>query len=199
MLPPYDDVFGEYNELAIQFGYITLFVAAFPVAPLFALINNIVEIRSDANKILTLVRRPPSLRASDIGTWKSIFEVIGTAAVITNALIISFTSKTLGVNGDWKFWAFIIFEHAVFLLKYAIQVWVPDISQTVLDDIAREEWVIMKALEATQGTARSENVTVTWDMEEPEQMTYCVRETGGTHFHSKAVLEAFPKEVGGTK
>ena len=41
----------EYLELAIQYGFITLFVAAFPLAPLFALINNALEIRLDAIKV----------------------------------------------------------------------------------------------------------------------------------------------------
>ena len=38
-------LFNEYLEIVIQFGFITIFVAAFPLAPLFALINNILEIR----------------------------------------------------------------------------------------------------------------------------------------------------------
>ena len=42
---------NEYLELAIQYGFITLFVAAFPLAPFFAFINNIVEIRLDATKV----------------------------------------------------------------------------------------------------------------------------------------------------
>ena len=42
---------NEYLELAIQYGFITLFVAAFPLAPLFALINNVLEIRLDATKV----------------------------------------------------------------------------------------------------------------------------------------------------
>ena len=41
----------EYLELAIQYGFITLFVAAFPLAPLCALINNLFEIRLDARKV----------------------------------------------------------------------------------------------------------------------------------------------------
>ncbi len=44
----------EYLELAIQYGFITLFVTAFPLAPLFALLNNIFEIRLDANKVTSL-------------------------------------------------------------------------------------------------------------------------------------------------
>ncbi len=42
----------------IQYGFITLFVAAFPLAPLFALLNNILEIRLDANKFIATKKRP---------------------------------------------------------------------------------------------------------------------------------------------
>jgi anoctamin-1 len=47
---------------------VTLFVASFPLAPLFALLNNIIEIRLDAKKFVTEVRRPIAARAKDIGT-----------------------------------------------------------------------------------------------------------------------------------
>lgn len=55
----------------IQFGFVTLFVASFPLAPLFALLNNIIEIRLDAKKFVTELRRPVAVRAKDIGelTW----------------------------------------------------------------------------------------------------------------------------------
>lgn len=51
----------------IQFGFVTLFVASFPLAPLFALLNNIIEIRLDAKKFITELRRPVAVRAKDIG------------------------------------------------------------------------------------------------------------------------------------
>ena len=38
-------IFNEYLEIVIQFGFITMFSVAFPLAPLFALLNNTVEIR----------------------------------------------------------------------------------------------------------------------------------------------------------
>ena len=38
--------------MVLQFGFITIFVAAFPLAPLFALLNNWVEIRLDAQKFV---------------------------------------------------------------------------------------------------------------------------------------------------
>ena len=38
-------LFNEYLEIVVQFGFITIFVCAFPLAPLLALLNNILEIR----------------------------------------------------------------------------------------------------------------------------------------------------------
>lgn len=56
----------------IQFGFVTLFVASFPLAPLFALLNNIIEIRLDAKKFVAELRRPDAARAKDIGTYQKI-------------------------------------------------------------------------------------------------------------------------------
>jgi diacylglycerol kinase len=53
----------------IQFGFVTIFVAAFPLAPLCALINNIIEIRLDAYKFITQWKRPLATRAQDIGLF----------------------------------------------------------------------------------------------------------------------------------
>lgn len=56
----------------IQFGFVSLFVASFPLAPLFALLNNVIEIRLDAKKFVTELRRPVAIRAKDIGkpSWQ---------------------------------------------------------------------------------------------------------------------------------
>lgn len=51
----------------LQFGFTTIFVAAFPLAPLLALLNNIIEIRLDAYKFVTQWRRTLASRAKDIG------------------------------------------------------------------------------------------------------------------------------------
>ncbi|XP_019638102.1 PREDICTED: anoctamin-1-like [Branchiostoma belcheri] len=86
-------LFFEYLEMVIQFGFVSLFVAAFPLAPLLALINNILEIRLDAQKFVCSLRRPMVGRAADIGVWYYILEAISTISVCTNAFVIAFTSE----------------------------------------------------------------------------------------------------------
>nr|XP_014087850.2 anoctamin-1 isoform X1 [Bactrocera oleae] len=85
-------LFPEYLEMVLQYGFVTLFVAAFPLAPFFALLNNIFEMRLDAKKLLANHRRPVSQRVRDIGVWYRILDSIGKLSVISNGFIIAFTS-----------------------------------------------------------------------------------------------------------
>uniref|UniRef100_A0A087Y4Z4 Anoctamin n=1 Tax=Poecilia formosa TaxID=48698 RepID=A0A087Y4Z4_POEFO len=91
-LVPFEGLTPEYMEMIIQFGFVSLFVASFPLAPLFALLNNVIEIRLDARKFVTELRRPVAARAKDIGIWYNILSGMGKLSVIINAFVIAFTS-----------------------------------------------------------------------------------------------------------
>uniref|UniRef100_A0A3B4F3B8 Anoctamin n=1 Tax=Pundamilia nyererei TaxID=303518 RepID=A0A3B4F3B8_9CICH len=92
LLGPFVGLNPEYMEMIIQFGMVTLFVASFPLAPLFALLNNIIEIRLDAKKFVTELRRPIAAKAKDIGIWYNLLRGLSKVAVIVNAFVIAFTS-----------------------------------------------------------------------------------------------------------
>ncbi|XP_054856808.1 anoctamin-2 [Eublepharis macularius] len=92
VLEPFTGLTPEYMEMIIQFGFVTLFVASFPLAPVFALLNNVIEVRLDAKKFVTELRRPDAVRAKDIGIWFNILSGIGKFSVIINAFVISVTS-----------------------------------------------------------------------------------------------------------
>ncbi|XP_051515951.1 anoctamin-7-like isoform X2 [Myxocyprinus asiaticus] len=94
-LIPCEGLFDEYLEIVLQFGFITIFVAAFPLAPLFALLNNWVEVRLDAHKFVCEYRRPVAERAKHIGVWFIILEALSHVSVIVNAFLIAFTSDFL--------------------------------------------------------------------------------------------------------
>jgi len=88
-------LFYEYLEMVIQYGFITIFVSAFPLAPFFALLNNILEIRLDAKKVLIQHRRPIAQKVQCIGVWLDIMETLGRISIITNAFIIALTSEII--------------------------------------------------------------------------------------------------------
>uniref|UniRef100_A0A3P8V877 Anoctamin n=1 Tax=Cynoglossus semilaevis TaxID=244447 RepID=A0A3P8V877_CYNSE len=85
-------LFNEFLEMVIQFSFTTIFVAAFPLAPMLALLNNIIEIRLDAIKMVRLERRLVPRKTNDIGVWTQVLEAIGVLAVIANGLVIGVSS-----------------------------------------------------------------------------------------------------------
>ncbi|KAG8594945.1 hypothetical protein GDO81_001373 [Engystomops pustulosus] len=66
----YEDTFQDYQEMFVQFGYVVLFSSAFPLAAVCALVNNIIEIRSDAFKLCSGLQRPFGRRVDGIGQWQ---------------------------------------------------------------------------------------------------------------------------------
>ncbi|XP_037109413.1 anoctamin-5 isoform X2 [Syngnathus acus] len=89
------ELFYEYLEMVIQFGFITLFVASFPLAPLLALFNNIIEVRVDAWKLTTQFRRPVASKTHSIGAWEEILSGVAILSVVTNAFIVAYTSEMI--------------------------------------------------------------------------------------------------------
>ncbi|KAF9923562.1 Anoctamin-7 [Linnemannia zychae] len=170
LLPAYNpQMFEEYRELVIQFGFCTLFVTAFPIAPIFALLNNILEIRVDAYKLLTQHKRPIAQATEDIGSWGAILMLLTHISVFTNACLIAFRSNWMKNNVFMKIpWVvtynigdnsnnfallavrllfIFIYEHFVFLIKIAIANLVRDTPKTVKLAIQRESYYTRLALD----------------------------------------------------
>lgn len=117
-------LFQEYLEMVLQYGFVTLFVTAFPLAPLFALLNNIFEMRLDAQKFIKYYRRPVPARVKNIGVWYNIMSTIGRISVISNAFIIAFSSNfipkliySLKISPDHSTAGFLDFSLAYFDIK----------------------------------------------------------------------------------
>lgn len=151
MLAPYNastEIFADYAEMVIQYGYATLFIVAYPLALIVAFVNNYVEMRVMAWKLCQLCRRPESRSSEDIGTWMDILEIVTVAAIICNSALIIFTG-TMTVKYDWTIRIYSFFGMSVILIttKYAIGYFVPDMSREVEIQLERSKFVTRKLIE----------------------------------------------------
>jgi len=141
----FDGTLSEYAEMVIQYGYITLFAATFPIAPVMAVLNNTVEIRTDAFKILTAFPRPRYRGAQNIGTWYYILEFLGLCAVMTNCALIGLSFEVIRMNtgdNDFDTLGIVVFMVGVILvLKFAISYMIPDLPGWIVKKLAYEEYV----------------------------------------------------------
>lgn len=127
-----DFTMGEYTEKIIQYGFLMLFAASLPLAPLLALLTNFVDIRVDARRMLWWYRRPLAIIAQDIGTWYVILEFVNFCGVVSNGFLIGFTSSWGRSYSPYtRLWIVLGFEHIVFVLKFVLAYIIPDVPSEV--------------------------------------------------------------------
>ena len=95
LLNNYEGTFDEYNEMVLQFAMVVVFATAFPMAPFLALVNNIVEVRTDAMKFLNTTKKPFYKGANSIGGWSAIIAFVIVCAITTNAALQAFSFPAL--------------------------------------------------------------------------------------------------------
>ena len=154
--PQYEGTFDDYLEMFIQFGYVTLFSSAYPLAGLCALLNNLIEIRSDAFKLCYIHQRPFPQRVESIGSWQTAMEVtaessrhvaagqntslqvMGFIAVIVNCGLIGLSGPVHrifpNITGAQTVILIIVLEHLMLLLKLVLSAAIPDVPHTVTAD-----------------------------------------------------------------
>jgi anoctamin-10 len=114
-LPEYD-LFVDYSEMVVQFGYVVLWSTIWPLAggkPLISLvclffflnlrahpivmafINNIFEMRSDAFKIAVHNRRAIPSRTDTIGPWLDVLTFLTWLGALTNSALVYLFSPQL--------------------------------------------------------------------------------------------------------
>ncbi|XP_029938533.1 anoctamin-8 [Salarias fasciatus] len=140
----YADTFQDYQEMFVQFGYVVLFSSAFPLAAMCALINNIIEIRSDAFKLCTGLQRPFGVRVESIGQWQTAMEAMGLIAIIVNCYLIGQCGQLQRLfpwlSPEMAIISIVILEHFAILLKYVIHVAIPDIPTWVREEMAKLDY-----------------------------------------------------------
>jgi hypothetical protein len=91
---PYEGVFDDMVETLLLLCLVTSFFSIFPSAPLFLVITNLLEIRMDAHKMMTKVRRPLPESASGMGLWVDLMDLVSIIAALSNSAIVVFTTNS---------------------------------------------------------------------------------------------------------
>lgn len=109
---------------------------------MLAMINNCVEMRTDAYKLCRVYRRPVYATRQDIGSWQTVYESIAIMAVMTNAMLTGFVgSQTAAWLGEDRYeeassarrmldpylWMVaVLIEHCILGLRFAVFSVVPE-------------------------------------------------------------------------
>ena len=136
--------FDDYSEIVLQYGFVVLFVSAFPLVPLFALLNNALEIHVDAYKLTNVFRRAKPYQACNIGQWAVFMDLQSSLSILTNVGIIVFTSGYIGGTMASKWALFVVFEHVLMAARMAIAEGVEDVPKWVQHLSKRHDFIVQK-------------------------------------------------------
>jgi len=125
-------LFSDYLNIMLQFGFCSLFVVAFPLAPLVALVSVVLSLYVDRIRMTRMSARPLPEGAQDLGAWMLAFEFLAYASALSNLTIVVFTNKARIFNVDWddtqRLMFFIVAEHIVLAIKFFTSVYIPDVT-----------------------------------------------------------------------
>jgi anoctamin-10 len=143
------DDLDDYGEVTIMYGYFCLFGLCWPLAALVQLVDVSVESRSDVFKIVAVSQMPDARDAGDIGLWIPIMEFLRTLSIITNASLVIFTGRALDdvLPAGWDaspVLAFLVLEHLLFCVKWAISSTVNEVPGRTRRLLARQEFLIAR-------------------------------------------------------
>ncbi|XP_042211226.1 anoctamin-10-like isoform X2 [Homarus americanus] len=129
-LDPYEDAYDDYLEMFMQFGYVFLFSSVYPMAAFWAVLNNVLELKTDAFKLCRVYQRPRVKKVGSIGVWQGAFELLGAVAVMTNCALLCLSPRVrpLAPQASPVEWVllFVLLEHLILVAKMGLMWLVPN-------------------------------------------------------------------------
>lgn len=123
--------------------HICLFASVYPEAVYLCILNNYIEIRTDAYRIINIYRRNCLEPAESIGLWELAFSGMTYVAIISNVALI------FQADGVWEYFMG-IFENDVSVIllavfvehlfiggRYLLMAWIPDQPFEIVENLAK--------------------------------------------------------------
>lgn len=170
------DVTHDLREMVVQFGYLALFSVVWPLTACSFLVNNWIELRSDAVKICLEMQRPTPRRAESIGPWLDSLGFLAWLGSITSAaLVYMFRNDGLGPDGtpaDIQGWALMVTiffsEHIYLLVRWVTQVAISKVDSPSMQQERAERFQNRKRYLEDSGAYASSELPAP---AEPEKIT----------------------------
>ncbi|XP_071538291.1 anoctamin-10 isoform X2 [Panulirus ornatus] len=154
-LDPYEDAYEDYLEMFLQFGYVFLFSSVYPMAAFWAVLNNILELKTDAFKLCRVYQRPRVKKVGSIGVWQGAFELLGAVAVMTNCALLCLSPRVrpLAPTTSPVEWVlmFVLLEHLILAAKLCLMWLVPNQPLWVRQALERITYQSKLALKNERG------------------------------------------------
>ena len=146
------DVTTDLREMVVQFGYLALFSVVWPLTACSFLVNNWIELRSDAVKICIEMQRPIPHRADSIGPWlDSLGFLAWLGSITTAALVYLFSNDGLGPDGtptDIKGWGLLLTiffsEHIYLLVTWGVGIAISKLDSPGMQKERAERFQVRK-------------------------------------------------------
>ncbi|XP_075275049.1 anoctamin-10 isoform X1 [Opisthocomus hoazin] len=151
----YFGTFDDYLELFLQFGYVSLFSCVYPLAAVFAVLNNVTEIHSDALKMCRVYKRPFAEPTANIGVWQLAFETMSVISVVTNCILIGMSPQVNALFPDSKMELILtvaLVEHLLLAIKFIMAFVIPDKPRDIQIKLAKLEFESLEALKQQKKT-----------------------------------------------
>ncbi|KAL2818684.1 calcium-activated chloride channel-domain-containing protein [Aspergillus granulosus] len=153
----------EYNvhedtlEMCVQFGYLTLFGASWPLVALGFLVNNWLELRGDFFKLSLEYQRPPPIRSDSIGPSLQGLEVLGwLGALSTAAIVYVYRDGMSEIRVSSLLLTLLLAEWAYLAMRFAVSTGLRKILSGTLQREAAKRYAMRKGyLEATSSSEGS--------------------------------------------
>ena len=140
-----------WTNYAIQFGYISFFSLAFPMAPLIGLLLNLFDLQFSYFALTDHIRRKLAVERGSIGIWNHIFTLMSFCSLFVNLAIlildndgikslISIFTPDVEHAEKYDIAIYIAFaEHLIFLLKFMLALSIQDVPKWVQDHLEDRE------------------------------------------------------------
>jgi hypothetical protein len=87
------EMFDQYLEIIMTFGYITMFASAFPFGATLTSLFVYLETKNDMYSLTKLTRRPFVCKTMNIGVWEYTLDFFTTVSIFTNIWLCCYASN----------------------------------------------------------------------------------------------------------